>query len=350
MNCINIIIYLLFIANTLVFPQPLNKSHVKLISDTVIFPQGTFEACHASTIVETTPGIFVAAWFAGSREGAKNVGIWLSTFQGNKRSKPFEVAVGKDSTGNQVPCWNPVLFKTKSNTLILFYKVGINPREWWGSMIRSYDNGKSWSDPLALPKGFLGPIKDKPIQLDNGKILCPSSIESIDGEWSVHLEITNEGLTSWKKINIEKDSTVGVIQPTIIKHSDGNLQMLCRSRQNSIYQTWSMDNGLHWSKLRKTSLPNPNSGIDAVAMDSGKFILVYNPLLHGTKWFNGRNVLNIALSDDGKNWGNIYQLENEKDGEFSYPAVIQALDKTIHITYTSRRKTIKHFILKIDEE
>ncbi len=348
-NRFNIILLFAALTNFMAYSQPLNNFRVKVILDTTIFPEGALGSCHASTIVEINPGIFMAAWFAGSHEGANDVGIWISTFQNNKWTEPFEAAKGFDSLGQQLPCWNPVLFKTKDNSILLFYKAGVNPREWHGYVIRSSDNGKDWAQPEALPNGFLGPIKDKPIQLQNGNILCPSSVEKEDGSWTIHLEITNEKLTSWKKDNINKDDSVGVIQPTILRHSNGKLEMLCRSRQNSIYQTWSTDNGLHWSKLKKTSLPNPNSGIDAVALSNGSFILVYNPLLHGTNWFNGRNVLNIAISNDGINWKDIYRLENKKKGEFSYPAVIQASDKSIHITYTYDRKTIKYVVLKLSE-
>ena len=315
--------------------------------DTEIFQPGTFEACHASTIVETIPGTFLGAWFAGSYEGSSDVGIWISTFQNSNWTEPIEVVKGIDSSGSQLPCWNPVLLKTRNNSLILFYKVGINPREWWGEAILSTDGGNTWSESQKLPEGFLGPIKNKPIQLSNGNILCPSSVESLDGKWSVHLEITNEDLTKWDKIKIEKDDSVGVIQPTIVEHPDGRLQMLCRSQQNLVYETWSEDRGLHWSKLSKTNLPNPNSGIDAVSLINGKFILVYNPLLQGPDWYYGRNVLNAAVSEDGINWNDIYQLENEKEGEFSYPAVIQAHDNSIHITYTAKRKSIRHVILRI---
>lgn len=344
----NYFLFLFLSSASILFAQPLNDFPIKVISDSPIFlPSGAFKACHASTIVETEPGNFIAAWFAGSYEGANDVGIWTSFHKNNKWTAPLEIAVGKDSLGQRLPCWNPVLFKTSNNKLILFYKVGKNPREWWGMAIESIDNGKNWSNPIMLPNGFLGPIKNKPIQLSDGKILCPSSIETTDGIWSVHLEITDESITKWSRIEIKKDSSVGVIQPTIIKHSDGRLQMLCRSRQNVVYQTWSKDNGLHWSKLSKTTLPNPNSGIDAATLDNCSFVLIYNPLLQGKDWSNGRNVLNIAVSKDGESWEDIYQLENEKDGEFSYPAVIQASDKTIHITYTARRKVINHTVLKV---
>ncbi len=81
--------------------------------------------------------------------------------------------------------------------------MGKNPREWWGVVKTSNDNGQTWSGGMRLPDGFLGPIKDKPIQLKSGEILCPSSVEQSVGKgyrWTIHLEITNENLDTWRKI------------------------------------------------------------------------------------------------------------------------------------------------------
>ena len=47
-----------------------------------IFEKAPFAECHASTVVEHEPGKLLAAWFAGDREGAKNVQIWSSRFDG----------------------------------------------------------------------------------------------------------------------------------------------------------------------------------------------------------------------------------------------------------------------------
>ncbi|MCB9247577.1 MAG: exo-alpha-sialidase [Ignavibacteriales bacterium] len=281
--------------------------------------RGIFGASHASTIVEVDSGKFIVAWFAGTYEGANDVCIWASKFNGNDWSEPNKIASGIDSIGNQLPCWNPVLLKTENQKLFLFYKVGLNPREWWGRVLISNDLGKSWEKPVNLPIGYLGPIKNKPIQLSDGKILCPSSVEELNGNWKVHIEITDENLSYWKKNEIDKDSIIGVIQPTIINHSNETLQILCRSRQNSIFESWSFDNGKSWTKLSSTNIPNPNSGFDAVALKDGRFLLVYNPLLQGKEWSNGRNILNVAISSDGKIWKDIFQLENENNGEFSYP-------------------------------
>ncbi len=85
--------------------------------------------------------------------------------------------------------------------------------------------------------------------------------------------------------------TFGVIQPSTLQYPGNKLQLLCRSRQNYVIQTWSEDNGLSWSPLTKTDLPNPNSGTDAVSLQNGLQMLVYNPLAAGKEWWEGRSKL-----------------------------------------------------------
>ena len=310
-----------------------------------IVPVGTFPACHASTIVEKAPGEFLAAWFAGSYEGAADVTIRVSASRGRAWTAPVSLPVAVDAAGQNVPCWNPVLTRTANGTILLFYKAGPNPREWWGMVVRSYDGGKHWSEPQRLPEGFLGPVKNKPVWLPDGSLLCPSSTESAEGDWSVHMERTDSSLTQWRRSDVPKESGTGVIQPSIIEHADGRLQLLCRSNRNSVLSSWSSDTAAHWTRLSEAALPNPNSGIDAVTLTDGSFLIVYNPLEAGKEWFNGRNVLSVARSSNGERWERILDLVNETNGEFSYPAIIQSGDGSVHITYTADRKTIRHIVL-----
>jgi predicted neuraminidase len=48
------------------------------------------------------------------------------------------------------------------------------------------------------------------------------------------------------------------------------------------------------------------------------------------------------VSGDGKAWRQVMTIEDESQGEFSYPAMIQARDGQVHITYTWRREKINH--------
>jgi len=323
-----------------------------LVSTEFIFETAAFPACHASTVAETSQGL-VCAWFGGKRESAPDVGIWLSRIENGKWTAPVEVANGIQSPEERFPCWNPVLFNVASfdeaggpaplrsrleaARLWLFYKAGPSPSKWWGMSMSSDDGGKSWSKPARLPDGILGPIKNKPVQLSNGEILSPSSTENAG--WRVHFEHSSDGGKTWlasEPVNDGKEFSA--IQPSILIHKDGQLEAVGRTRQKSIFQIWSNDNGKTWGPMSALPLPNPNSGIDAVTLKDGRHLLVYNH----TK--TGRSPLNVAVSADGKEWLAALTLENEP-GEFSYPAAIQSADGLVHVVYTWKRTRIKHAVI-----
>lgn len=308
-----------------------------IVQTEFIFTEAPFPQCHASTIAETREGTLLAAWFGGTREGHRDVGIWVARRLDGKWARPVEVANGVQSPSERQPCWNPVLFQPKEGPLLLFYKIGPSPASWWGMLTTSADDGKTWSTPQHLPKDILGPIKNKPVQLANGDILCPSSTEHAG--WRVHFERTADLGQSWSKTEpINDGHKIEAIQPSILFHRDGHLQALGRSRQGKLWQAWSKDQGKSWSALELTDLPNPNSGTDAVTLADGRQLLVYN---HTAK---GRTPLNVAVSEDGRAWKAAGVLEQEA-GEYSYPAVIQARDGLVHITYTWKRRRVKHVVL-----
>jgi predicted neuraminidase len=312
----------------------------RLMKSEFIFESAPFPECHASTIAETKEGL-VTAWFGGTRENHPDVGIWLSRHVVGNWSVPIEVANGVESITNRYPCWNPVLFQPGSGPLLLFYKVGPSPNSWWGMLMKSEDGGQTWSKPRRLPPGILGPIKNKPVQLPNGDILSPSSTEN--GGWRVHFERSSDLGQTWKAtapVNEPRD--ISAIQPSILFHPGNKLQAVGRTRQRKIFEVWSEDSGKTWGKMTLTTLPNPNSGIDAVTLRDGRQILIYNPTTRG------RSPLNVAVSTDGTEWKDMLTLEDEAGKEFSYPAVIQTKDGLVHVTYTWKRQRIKHAVVRMD--
>jgi predicted neuraminidase len=318
-----------------------------------IFEKAPFRQCHASTIVETPTG-FVAAWFGGTSEKHPDVGIWLSRHIAGSWTPPVEVANGiQDTRAGESPkrfaCWNPALFQPKAGPLLLFYKVGPSPSTWWGMMKTSTDGGATWSNSRRLPDGFLGPIKNKPVQLANGAIVCPSSTEG-DG-WKLYLETTSDLGTTWNKTGPLNDGRrIGAIQPSILFHSDGRWQILARDRRKagSIWSAWSRDAGKTWTELESTELPNPSSGIDAVTLSDGRQLVVYNHTQRSQTslgFAESRSKLNVAVSDDGMHWNAALLLERAL-GEYSYPAVIQSRDGRVHVTYTWKRERIRHVTIE----
>lgn len=351
--------------------------------------QTTPPSVHASTIVELQNGDLLAAWFAGEYEGHPDVKIWAShrakgtktwtrpvvvadgtfdTATGNGREGDLARMAGLDSTDHgRKSCYNPVLYQMPDGEVLLFYKIGRFVQDWTGWLTRSKDNGYTWTPKEPLPKGFLGPVKNKPILMDDN-LLCPSSTEK-DG-WKIHFEryiidekkrFPEHGLLEGKatttgSIAAEqaektfepgKLSPIGCIQPSILRLGGDSLMVLCRTQNGRLATSYSHDSGRSWTPVTLTALPNNNSGTDAVTLHDGRHVLVYNPVATPTGEHNApRTPLCVAISDDGKHWQHLITLEDSNISEYSYPAVIEGHDGSIHITYTWRRERVRHVEIK----
>ncbi len=317
-----------------------------------------FAQVHASTLVQLPDGRIACAWFGGTREGAPDVAIWLSERTESGWTPPRRVA-----DDSQYPTWNPVLFAPRpteaggaQSELLLYYRVGPNPREWWSYVMQSRDRTQSWSDPQPLPEGILGPIKNKSITLQDGTWLAPSSVET-DDEWYCVIERSEDQGMTWtasEKLSVPGHPK-GVIQPTLWESEPGHVHALLRSRGiGRICRSDSEDGGRTWSVPRLTNLPNNNSGIDAVSLNAASsapgtdskhsaVALVYTPTTQG------RTPLWLALSvDNGEHWKTEFVLEDEP-GEYSYPAII-AVPGGVALCYTWKRERIRFHQFAIEFE
>lgn len=347
-----------------------NKAIVK---DEFLYEQASFPECHGSTIAETPQGDLVASFFGGTKERNPDCCIWVCRKEkgATEWTAPVEVANGILSPTLRKACWNPVLFQLPDGELMLFYKIGLKVSDWSGWLVRSTDGGRSWSKPEQLPEGFLGPVKNRPEYI-NGRIICPSSTEG-DAGWRLHFEISDDRGKTWRMVGpvpaelslltaLRKKSTTNVddqeageavkgegmkpifaIQPSILRHKDGRLQVLMRTRNAQLATSWSSDNGDTWSRVTLTDVPNNNSGTDAVTLKDGRHLLVYNNFgtLPGTPK-GVRTPLSIALSTDGIQWHHALTLEDSPISQYSYPSVIQGKDGKTHVIYTWRRQRIKY--------
>jgi alpha-L-rhamnosidase len=346
-----------------------------IVVNEFLYDKANFPQCHSATIAETTKGDLVSAFFGGTREGAPDVCIYVCRKEKGSDfwTKPALVADGIISPTLRKACYNPVLFQMPDGPLFLFYKIGKNVADWSGYVKTSNDGGLTWSKAQPLEAGYLGPIKNKPVLVD-GKIIAPSSTEQ--GGWKVHFEIAENGgrktrivgplaaekavmtqdmvqSSSAGKTDIEggddsKANTVQAIQPSILTHKDGRLQILCRTRNGRMATAWSSDRGETWTPLSLTNLPNNNSGTDAVTLQDGRQVLIYNDIATPPGAKKGiRTPLNIAVSKDGVNWQMVMTLEDSPVSQYSYPSIIQGKDGRIHAVYTWRRQRVKYVEIKL---
>lgn len=354
------------LSSALFFGLAFAAAHAQSVSTGFIFPPlssghalpGTQPDNHASTVVELKDGDVLAAWFAGTKEGAPDVAIYGARLHRGIWDPPAELARAQG-----VACWNPVLFHTRDGRLWLYYKYGTSPSTWLGARKVSIDEGRTWSTEEHLPPGILGPIKDKPLVLASGVIVSGSSVES-SNNWTAWIERSTDNGNSWTKfgpitvpdaIDVPNDAakaaskerpssttaavatklyppsatTVGIIQPSVVSLGEPHLRFYARSRTRSarIVVSDSFDDGETWGPAHFLALPNPNSGIDAVRLRDGRVVVAFN------NSYNRRTPLNLAVSADGEHF-QLFKTLEDGPGQYSYPAIVQASNGDLLTTYS----------------
>lgn len=315
--------------------------------DFVFGPRQPFAQCHASTLLRTNDGKFLVAFFGGTKEEDRDVGIWLSRGYPKHWSTPTEIVKLREEAH-----WNPVLFKAPSGEIFLYFKVGKTTDLWETWFMTSKDNGTTWSAAKELVPGDVGgrgPVRNKPIVLSNGHWLAPASNE-LNNVWNAFVDRSEDSGKTWRatpflELNRDSISGEGVIQPALWETMHGNVHMLLRSSAGILCRSDSKDFGRTWSSIYKTNLPNPNSGIDLTQMQDSSLVLAYN---HTGKNWGARNRISLSRSRDGGNtWDTPLVLENGiPANEFSYPSII-CFGDTLAITYTWNRQTIAFWKLRV---
>jgi predicted neuraminidase len=355
-----------------------------------------FPTSHAGSICELPNGELLVAWYAGSREGAPDSVILGSRLRvGSREWQP--PAVWVNVAGHAAG--NPRVFVGPDKALWLISPI--NYGRWCDGgtrmfLKRSYDLGETWTDLeiFTTRRRILG--KNKPIYIARSRVwILPVEYE---GTGDVAFMRSVDHGKHWKVI-ARPGAGAYLDQPTVVELSDGTVLAYMRSWEGNIYESRSNDDGLNWSVPTQTALPNPNSGIDMVRLQSGALVLALNPVAlgpHGdltvqhaatgvraqtqkserevrkaansellrvidqrqpaaTEYSGGylawgpRTPLSLAVSgDEGRRW-KISQVLESEEGEFSYPAIIQGTNGDVHILYTYKRTGMKYGRIDVSE-
>lgn len=181
----------------------------------------------------------------------------------------------------------------------------------------------------------------KPTTLASGRILLPLYSDT----FSISImAISDDAGESW--YSSQPLFGFGNIQPIVLERQDGTLVAYMRDNGpfERIQVCESNDQGLTWGPVTSSELVNPGSGLDAVRLQNGHWVIVYNDRA------DSRSSLAISLStDEGRSWSITRHLEQHEQGSYHYPAVIQAADGTIHVVYSyfvAGGKSMKHVALQ----
>nr|VFJ48443.1 MAG: Predicted neuraminidase (sialidase) [Candidatus Kentron sp. FM]VFJ50090.1 MAG: Predicted neuraminidase (sialidase) [Candidatus Kentron sp. FM]VFK08102.1 MAG: Predicted neuraminidase (sialidase) [Candidatus Kentron sp. FM] len=364
-------------------------THVIAGSGEFIFPLQE-KHVHGSSIVECPNGDLLVCWFYGSGEReANDVRIRGARLKPNSAvwSPVFEMA----DTPNLPDC-NPVLFIDPEEKLWLFWIV-VQAQRWENSIlkVRTSTNYQQdgppdwdWQDIILLQPGeeFAQVLADgldalnpanplwsgyapkyidliaeaahdagkrqtgwmtriHPRVLSCGRFLLPLYS---DGFNISLVALSDDRGTTWRAS--EPIVGLGNVQPSLVQRKNGDIVAFMRDNggsPNRVQTSVSRDRGETWTLAQDTTIPNPGSSVEVIALKSGTWLLV------GNDTEEGRHRLAVYLSfDEGAAWQLEEYLEKatpEEGGEYSYPSVLQTDDGSIHVTYSYRaedKETIKH--------
>lgn len=294
---------------------------------------------HASSVLVLPDGEVLCAWYAGSREGARDVKIYLSRrdTEIGRWSAPRVIA----DTPNRSE-GNPALYLDEQGTLWLYF-VTIHGLNWAWAKIKvqsSSDAGRTWGPVTVLgppfPKrGWM--TRSHLLRLADGRLLLPLYDER---HWRSIFLVSDNNSESWR-LSGEIGTRPGNLQPSVVQRPDGSLLALMRhhGKPGRIWKSVSADQGQTWSPAELLELPNPNAGIDLAQLPNGHLALVFN---HSAQ---RRTPLSVALSEDGgRTWPFIRDLETAP-GEYSYPSLAVSADGALHLTYTWKRESVKYAVM-----
>lgn len=339
---------------------------------------------HAPGIVECPSGDLLVSWYRGLGErSADDVAVFGARLR-KGTSQWSEAAIWADTPG--FPDCNTTLFIDGQKRLWLFWPVIL--ANTWESCLTNYRVASDyagdgpprweWQGTMYLrPQDFEAEMKKgledrkqrfpnlprrpelqqrleerianklssrlgwqprcKPTVLPSGRILLPLYSDT----YSVSLmAISDDGGKTW--FASKPLAGFGNIQPSVLRRKDGTLVALMRENGpvRRVRVAESKDDGVSWGPVGALDLPNPGSGLDAVVLASGAWLLVHNDTIAG------RRSLALSLSDDeGRTWKVARHLEKHETGSYHYPAMIQGQDGTIHVVYSyfaPGGKSMKH--------
>ena len=174
-------------------------------------------------------------------------------------------------------------------------------------VIRSPDDGRTWSEPIFIQKSWNGAVRSM-IRLKSGRILLVG--QSVI-PWS-HTTLTyasDNGGQTWKASNeltigekVSHDHD-GAMEATIMQRNDDSVYMLIRTTTGVLHESVSTDDGTTWSEPQPTTVKNSHSCASMARLADGRAILIWNATPIGKDIFGSREELSVAFSDDdAKTW------------------------------------------------
>ena len=323
-------------------------------------PDGGYPTAHAPALLELPNGDMLCCWFAGTYEGSADIRIICSRLErdGDRWSKPVDIS-GDPTRSEQ----NPSLFYGPDDAVWAIYTAQLDRQAGkdnmqFTSQIRcqkSTDGGRTWG-PYETLFAREGSFCRQPIQvLANGRWifgnwLCTDSVDGLSGDPTA-FQISDDQGKTWRQVDMPNSR--GRVHANVVEMDDGHLLAFMRSREaDFIYRSESFDWGDTWSEPKPTPLPNNNSSISALRLQSGRVAIAYNPTCTPdpkpgkAAWPGLRCPVAVALSEDGgltfpivrwmeRGEGYLGEENRTNNKQYEYPYLMQSRDGMLHLAYAA---------------
>lgn len=293
----------------LVQPSASDHWHLQVASD------AETPLVHAASMVELTDGRIRAFWFAGEREGSRDVGIHTAVLdpatgrwsaeQRILAAEQVEVAFGVRirKLGNALPV------RDDDGRLRLFV-VNTSFAGWAASrliVLESDDEGASWTltDFLVLSP-FLNIsylVKGSPVRFDDGTLGLPIYHE-LAGKYGELLRLDADNrILSRARIAGGRQA----IQPVLFVDSPVQVTALLRNETRDtpgfVFRSDSDDAGQHWTPLRDSGIEAASAALGGVSLGPGHWLVALN-----NNRFARDDLTLLETRDSGDSWRPLVRL------------------------------------------
>jgi len=317
----------------------------------VPMPDGVPSA-HASALTVLPSGELLVFWWAGARESAPDVSLYVARWAEGRWSAAQRVAdrasLGRDLGFGVRRIGNPSVWTAPDGRVHVFL-VATGLGGWAAGRVLqlgSDDGARHFSVLRVLPLTPLANtsvlVRSNPVGLDDGGWLLPAYFE-LRNKYPLVVAFDAGGTPRWLS-RIGRSTTA--LQPALLPVSGRELRAVMRDIGPSkrVQQAVSHDAGRHWEDLPALDVPNRDDSVAALRLANGGYVMLNNDMLPGG---SPRQWLRLSTSADAQHWTPALDVQRGVAGdEFSYPAV-QQLGSQLHVTWTAQRKAIGHQVYDI---
>ena len=292
---------------------------------------------------------------SGSDHATADLAVRYSSDKGATWTDTDEIAV-KNHGGMNV--MSVSLLRLQSGEIALFYLLKNSTSDCRPVMRRSFDEGKTWSEPATCitdEVGYYVLNNDRVIQLKDGRLLFAVSQHSFeggkfDGKGLVMTYSSDDNGKTWRrgKSRLSVVSPSGrkyaAQEPGVVELKDGRVLLWIRTNAGCQFMSRSTDRGETWSVPQPSWLRAPTSPASIKRLPTGDLLAVWNDhesrfdLKRKGGWDGNRTPLSAALSrDEGETWQGAKVIENDPNGHFCYIAVQPVDDGTVLLGYCAYR-------------